>query len=119
MSNVDIIRNYFHQFFSGKSRQSDVHQLLADDFTFRDPLMSADSADEYVDQLKAFGDEMELYADLRAVVGDGDLVAALVDFQGPAGKMTYAQWFTLRQGKIARIEVVYDPRPFLENHPGV
>jgi hypothetical protein len=28
--------------------------------------------------------------------------------------MTYSQWFTLRDGKIARLEVVYDPRPFLD-----
>ncbi len=28
--------------------------------------------------------------------------------------MQYAQWFTMRDGKIARLEVIYDPRPFLE-----
>ncbi len=27
--------------------------------------------------------------------------------------MTYAQWFTLRDGRFAELEVVYDPRPFL------
>ena len=26
----------------------------------------------------------------------------------------FCQWFWLVEGKIARIQVVYDPRPFLE-----
>jgi ketosteroid isomerase-like protein len=114
MSNVEIVRDYFRRFFAGRARHSDVRGLLTDDFVLRDPLMSAESADEYVDQLKALGDEMELRAEVRHVVAEGDVVAALVDFAGPAGPLPYAQWFTLRDGKIARLEVVYDPRPFLE-----
>jgi ketosteroid isomerase-like protein len=113
MSNVDIIRGYFKEFFSGPARHSAVRRLLVDDFEFRDPLMSANSADDYVQQLKALGDEFEMYAEVRQLIGEQDQVAALVDFQGPAGTITYAQWFTLREGKIARLEVVYDPRTFL------
>jgi len=114
MSNVDIIQGYFKKFFSGKARHLEVRDLLTDDFTFRDPLMSADSADEYVEQLRSLGDEIEMYAEVREIVGEGDVVAALIDFQGPGGTMQYAQWFTMRDGKIARLEVIYDPRPFLE-----
>lgn len=113
MSNVDIVRSYFETFFSGEARHSEVRSLLTDDFRFRGPLMTADSADDYVAQLTSLGDEMELHADVRKLVGDGDVVAALVDFQGPAGPMTYAQWFTLRDGRFSSLEVVYDPRPFL------
>jgi ketosteroid isomerase-like protein len=115
MSNVDVIRSYFNRFFSGRVRHSEVRSLLTDDFTYRDPLMSADSADEYVDQLTALGDEMEVRSDVRELVGGGDVVAALVDFHGPAGIIVYAQWFTMREGKIARLETVYDPRPFLDS----
>ncbi len=112
-SNVEIIKAYFDKFFSGPARHADVRGLLTDDFSFRDPLMAADSADDYVRQLTALGDELELHAHVRHVIGEGDRVAALVEFQGPTGPMTYAQWFTMRQGKIARLETVYDPRPFL------
>jgi ketosteroid isomerase-like protein len=118
MSNVEIIRNYFKQFFSGKARHAAVRGLLTDDFSFGDPLMSARSADDYVAQLKAAGDELEMYVDVREVVGEGNIVAALVDFHGPSGKMTYAQWFTFRNGKISHLQVVYDPRPFLEMKSG-
>ena len=88
--------------------------MLADDFVFSDPLMSANSADEYVNRLKSFGDEIEMRVDVKQVVGDGDVVAALVDYHGPAGPMAYSPWFAFRNGKIAELQVVYDPRPFLQ-----
>jgi hypothetical protein len=113
MSNVEIIRNYFKKFFSGKARHSAVRNLLTDDFTFHDPLMTASSAEDYVQQLVGLGDELEMYAEVRAIVGEGDDVAALVDFSGPFGKITYAQWFQMCAGKIAKLDVIYDPRPFL------
>lgn len=113
MSNVEMIRRYFKKFFSGKARHSEVRDLLTDDFCFRDPLMSADSANDYVQKLINLGDELELHAEVRRLVSDGEEVAALVDFQGPAGMVTYSQWFTIRDGKIARLEVTYDPRSFL------
>lgn len=118
MSNTQIVGSYLEQFFSGRVRHSQVRELLTDDFTFCDPLMSADSADDYVDQLKQLGDELELHAKTRSIVGQGDIVAALVEFQGPAGPMTYSMWFTVQDGKFARIESIYDPRPFLAQAGG-
>jgi ketosteroid isomerase-like protein len=117
MTNTEPIRDYFKRFFSGKARHSDVRQLLTDDFKFRDLLMSANSADEYVDRLKSFGDVLDLRVDVKEIVGEGDIVAALVDFNGPASKMAYAQWFTFRDGKIAALHVIHDPRPFIDTQP--
>lgn len=113
MSNVEIVGAYFEKFFSGLARHSEVRSWLTDDFSFRDPLMSADSADDYVQQLVALGDELELHAEVRHLIGRADEVAALVDFRGPSGPITYAQWFTMREGRIAKLEVIYDPRDFL------
>jgi ketosteroid isomerase-like protein len=113
MSNVKMVKEYFERFFTGKAVHTEVRDLLTDDFMFVGPLMSAGSADEYVDQLRALGDEIEMYVDVRHIIGSGDLVSALVDLQGPDGPVTYAQWFTIRDGKFARLEVVYDPRSFI------
>ncbi len=115
VKNIEIIRSYFNTFFNGRAKHSTVREFLTDDFVFTDPLMSANSADEYVGQLVSMGDEFELYARVRNLVAGDDVVAALVEFTGPDGPMTYSQWFTLRDGKIARLEVVYDPRPFLDS----
>ena len=40
-------------------------------FGFCDPHISTGRADDYVNQLKAFGDEMELHGDVRELVDDG------------------------------------------------
>ncbi len=118
MSGVDLVRDFLKHLFSAKIDFSKLQSLLADDFTLRDPLMSADGADDYISQLRAFGDDLSLHGDVRAVVGKGEVVAALVDFQGPSGKMAYAQWFTVRDGEISGLEVIYDPRPFLDREAG-
>ena len=118
MTNVEIIREYYRKFFSGKARHSEVRALLTDDFTLRDPLMSATGADDYLRQLSSLGDDLEMHAEVRDIVGQGDKVAALVDFQAPQGVVQYAQWFELMDGKIKGIESIYDPRLFLEGSPG-
>lgn len=113
MNDTEIVRGYFDKFFSGRARHSEVREFLTDDFTFHGPLMSASGAEEYIAQLTAMGDEMELHAQVRELLGSEGKVAALVDFEGPAGPVTYSQWFTMRDGKFAGLEVVYDPRSFL------
>lgn len=55
----------------------------------------------------------EMYAEVRYLVAEKDMVATFVDFNGPSGNIVYAQWFTMRKGNIARLEVIYDPRSFL------
>ena len=113
MSNIEIIKNYFETFFSGTAQHTAVRSWLTDDFHFRGPLMTANSADQYVRQLGSFGDDIEMFAEVRQLVADQDMVAVLVEFRGPSGNIVYAQWFTMREGKIARLEVIYDPRSFL------
>lgn len=115
MDNQTLIKEYFQRFFSGPAHPSDMREYLTEDFIFRGPLMSAESAADYIQQLEAYGDEFEIYAKVRKIIEQGDTVAALVDFQGPGGVIRYAQWFDLRDGKICRLEVIYDPRPFLED----
>lgn len=68
MLNADIIKSYFETFFSGMVQPASVRTWLTDDFHFRGPLMSANSADEYVQQLQTFGDEIEMYPEVRILV---------------------------------------------------
>jgi ketosteroid isomerase-like protein len=118
MKNSDIIETYFKTLFNGRAKHSTVREFLTDDFVFTDPLMSVNSADAYVGQLVSMGDKFELYARERRLVTGNDGVAALVEFTGADRPMTYSKWLTLRDGKIARLEVIYDPRLFLHRGEG-
>ena len=114
MDNKAVVREYFSKFFSGKARHSLVRDYLTEDFHFQGPMMEAHSAQEYIGQLQSMGDEFEMHADVRKAISQDDSAAVLVDFQGPRGPMTYAQWFELREGRVCCLEVIYNPRPFLQ-----
>lgn len=114
MSAKNIVNKYLDAFFSGGPDLAAVRALLAEDFTFQGPLMAASSADDFIKQLEAMGPGMEMHAEILNIIGEGDCVAALYDFMGPEGKISFAEWYRVRDDKISAIKLHYDPRPLLE-----
>jgi hypothetical protein len=112
--NTEIVRNYLKAFFSGKVDHETVRALLSDDFVFNGPMMKAENADQFIEQLKGHEGGMEMRCEIREILGSGNVVTALYDFQGPTGPMAFAEWYWLADGKITRVELVYDPRAFVE-----
>jgi hypothetical protein len=49
--------------------------------------MRANCAADYIEQLSSYGEELELHAEVLSILGEGDTVAALVDYQGPMGSI--------------------------------
>jgi hypothetical protein len=43
---------------------------------------------------------------------DGDDVATFYDMLTPMGTAPIAEWHHVRDGKIDRIQIYFDPRPF-------
>lgn len=116
-TNADIVRRYLETMVPGTDRLDEVRTLLADDLEFIDPMMQVADADDLIAQVRRFGSggDTVVRNRIRHVIAEGDVVAALSEFPGPGGTtLTYAQWFWMRDGRIARIRVVYDPRPFLQ-----
>ena len=113
MSNTDVVRAYMQTLFSGKLHPDHLRKYLDSGFELVDPLMSARGVDDFIQQLKARGEELALQGEVREIVSEGDFVATLVAFHGPRGPITYSQWFTVCDGKITRLEVFYDPRSFI------
>lgn len=58
-----------------------------------------------------------LYEGKRSYSGERDIVSALIDFQGPHGSIPYSIWFIFREGRIAEMDTMYDPRSFLDTPP--
>ena len=117
MTHRDLITAYLDASTPGRIDFEKVRSLLTDDFTHLDPLGGASSADDFVGKLRMYsqqGGEMEMPQTIHEIAVDGDRVAVLSDLHlGPA-TVTYAHWYWVRDGKVAKAQVVYDPRACLE-----
>ena len=114
MDAKQVVQAYLAAFFEGGPDIPAMEALLTDDFSFHGPLMSADSAEEFIGELNAMEQPLsDLHAEIHHVIADGDTVAALYDFVTPMGKMPFAEWYWVRDGKISAIKLHYDPRPML------
>jgi len=114
MGGKETVTEYLDAFFGGSPDLDTIRTLLTDDFTFEGPMMTASSADDFIKQLKGMDSNMEMRAEIHYLVDDGDRVAALYDFLGPTGKISFAEWYWVKGDKISAIKLHYDPRPFLE-----
>lgn len=90
-----------------------LRAILADDATFTGPLGTAGNADEMVESVQ------RLYAITRQVViqkmaGDGGDVITWFDLHTTvAPPVPVANWSQVRDGKIVRVQVTFDPRAML------
>jgi len=113
--NAQRIRDYLEALFSGPEGRARARAVLADDLEYHDPMMEARDADDLIEQIEAYGEGGGARNEIREVIADGSRVAALTAFHLPDGRsVSFSQWFWIEEGKIVKIRVIYDPRPFLE-----
>lgn len=114
MTNTEIIRAYLEVAIPGQLQLDRIREFLADDVKIEDPLMSIDGADEFVGALRALDSGGGMRSTVQDVVGSDDVVSARILFEMAGTTVQFSQWFWLADGKISRVQVIYDPRPFLE-----
>jgi len=114
MDNTKLVREYLHVATPGQLDIDRLREFLADDVTIDDPLMSIQGADAFIQALEGTPSGGGMTSTVQDVVGDGDLVAARVLFEAMGMAIQFCQWFWIADKKIEKIQVVYDPRPFLE-----
>jgi len=112
----DLARTYFDAW---KAKDfAALRGILADDVTFRGPLGSADGADECVRGLRGMS-QMMTGIDVKAIVSDGEDVITWFELHTTvAPPAPTANWSHVRDGKIARIRVAFDPREILAGGRG-
>ena len=115
MSNTQFVRDYLDVATPGRLQLDRIREFLADDVKIEDPLMAIDGADAFIQALEQTPSGEGMTSTVQDVVGDGDVVAARVRFEMMGASVQFCQWFWLSDSKISRIQVVYDPRPFLES----
>jgi len=102
-------------------QEADVDKLravLADDVSFRGPLAEVRGADEYAESIRGLFQGTDQLVRHRVWV-DGDDALTWFDLHMPGVPATpVAQWIQARDGKIARVQVTFDPRAILAAAPG-
>ena len=87
--------------------------LMQDTMTFQGPLDTFSTADQYLEAARKLASIIQRI-DLKKEFVDGEDVCVLYDMvtNTPAGTAFIAEWYQVKNGKIANIKVLFDARPF-------
>jgi len=107
VSPTNVVRKY-HDSWTRRD-MSTARSCLADDLDFQGPIDTFSSADEFIATLTGFA-QMLTRVDVLQELFTDDGAALLYDCvtNSPAGTIRTAEFFGLRDGKIANIRLVFD-----------
>jgi ketosteroid isomerase-like protein len=109
-SPAEIVKRYFDAWTSKDFETA--RSLLHDDLSFRGPIEKLDNADALIESLKGLS-QIVTGSGRRGLIEHGDEVAVVYDLHtAPVPDAPVAEWYTLRDGKIASIQAFFDARPF-------
>ena len=108
-SNKEIIDRYFTAL--QRKDFATIRTLVHDDVTFKGALGTTNTAEDYINGLRQITANTTL--ERRALFAEGENVCQIYEMILPTATIPIAQWFTLREGRIATLQVFFDPRPML------
>lgn len=96
----------------GKGDFSAARKLVQDNLEFQGPFDTFHKADDYLHALQKLGSIVER-VDIKKVFEDGNDVSLFCDLVTKAvGTSFVAEWYQVKDGKIASVRAVFDARPF-------
>jgi ketosteroid isomerase-like protein len=111
MTDAARVAESFFAAWTGKDFER-ARALLHDDLSFRGPIDSFDDADAYMRAIEGLS-QIVTGADKRKVFVEGNDVCVIYDLRtAPVPSAPTAEWYRIRDGRIASIEVFFDARPF-------
>lgn len=115
-ASLDIVNLFLRTTNSANADVDAATQLMTEDVQFIGPLMRTSGRGEYAALLRQF---LPAHVDTRALrqFADGDEVCSIdqLAVRSPGGAtitLELAEWFRLRDGRIAEHRIYYDPREF-------
>ena len=81
---------------------------LKDRLPIRGPGESYDTADRFIEMLRAYRSKYNV----KRVFADGDEVCVLYDLATPAATVFMCSWYRVEDAKIVSVHTIFDPRPF-------
>jgi limonene-1,2-epoxide hydrolase len=90
-----------------------ARKLMHDDMAFQGPLDTFTTADQFLTVRKELAAIIQRI-DVKKTFVDGDDVCVLYEMvtNTPAGTAFIAEWYKVKEGKIAATRAVFDARPF-------
>jgi limonene-1,2-epoxide hydrolase len=110
-SALEVVESY--RAALGRGDFGSARQLMHDDMTFQGPFDTFNSADQYQEATKRLASIVQRI-DVKKMFADGNDVCVLYDMvtNTPAGTAFIAEWYQVRDEKIAALRAVFDARPF-------
>jgi ketosteroid isomerase-like protein len=107
---AEVVERYFDAW---TSKDFDTaRSLLRDDLSFKGPLEQLDSADALIESIKQLA-QIVTGAERHGIVEQDDQVCVIYDLHTvPIATAAVAEWYTVRDGKIAKMQAFFDARPF-------
>ena len=88
-----------------------ARRWLHDDLTFRGPIDTFHRADDYIASIKNLAAIMKGIKEERTIA-EGQEIAVFYILDTQIAAAPVADWYTVRDGKIASIRTYFDARPF-------
>jgi ketosteroid isomerase-like protein len=116
MNETDLNRAAVEQYVAAFNANDASAVPLADDAVHRGPMVpdairGADAVRAYIGELAPFITRMEL----KQLVVEGDLAAAVLAFEGFNGRIVEgAEFFRFRDGQICERQAFFDTAPLME-----
>jgi ketosteroid isomerase-like protein len=109
-SPAEIVEAYFDAWTSKDFETA--RSLLHDDLSFKGPIETLDNADGLMESIKGLA-QIVTGAERRGLVAQGDQVCVIYDLHTvPIPTAPVAEWYTVRDGKVASMQAFFDARPF-------
>jgi limonene-1,2-epoxide hydrolase len=88
-----------------------ARSLLADDLHFLGPIDEFHRADDYLESLRKLFSMVRGIENQATVAQDSEVVRFYV-LDTPVARAPVAEWYTVKNGKIAELRAYFDARPF-------
>jgi hypothetical protein len=109
MTSLELANKYMEIFYGGAL--DELHQLLAEQFSFKGPLFEFNTASEYIDSLKSSPPENFEYEIIESYE-KGNSVCLVYNFIKPGVTTIMSQSFKIMDNKISEILLVFDTGVF-------
>jgi len=108
-TSTDIVEQFAAAMSSGDF--GPARSLMADDLHFIGPIDEFHRADDYLEALQKLFSMVRGVENQATVAQDPEVVRFFV-LDTPVARAPVAEWYTVKDGKIAELRAYFDARPF-------